>query len=246
MDKIKLKDTLFESRLKVNIQDLNEIKQKLSLCEKLGINNVILEPKNEIFKIQSKRKEYIQDLSEVNIYFRNTYYIKDLNELKQKIKLFKKSEDIISIESPNQEVQNYASRDSRIDLISFSNYEILRTASDSVLSLARQYNTFIELCLNSIMIKKKSYQSRVFRSLYKLFNMKIENKLIISGNFKHLYDLRNPRSMISIVHTLFDMPIQKAEDAFSRNVLSLLERVKLRNDPSRFENGVRIIKKEKS
>jgi len=246
MDKLKLKDKLFESRLRVNFDDLNEIKQKLTICEKLGIQNLILEPKIEQDVVNDKKKREIQDLTEINIFFRRTYKIKNLHKLKQKIKQFKTVEEIVSIESSDQEVQNYAARDSRIDLISFSNYGLLKSFSEGVVSLAKQYNTYIEFCLNSIMIEKRSYQSKVFRSLFKLINMGIDRKLILSGDFKNPYDLRHPRSLISITHTLFEMPISKAKKAFSSNVIALLEKVQLRTNPSMFEDGVKLIKKEKN
>lgn len=244
MNKLKRSNKLFESRLRVNLQDVNEISEKLTMCDKLGIENIILEPKKETFKIESKKKKEIRELNKINIFFRNTYFIKDLKELKQKIHHLKDSKDIISIESPNKEVQSYAARDSRIDLVSFSNYRLVKTFSEGVLSLAEQNNSFIEFCLDSIMIKKKSYQSKVFRSLYKVLSKGINQTFIISGNFKDTYDLRHPRSLISIVHTLFGVPISKAKRTFSTHVVSLLKRVELRNDPLKFEDGVKLIKKD--
>lgn len=246
MDKLKLKSKLFESRLRINFHDLKEIKQKLTICEKLGIQNVILEPKIDQDVINTKKKREIQDLTEINLFFRRTYNIKNLHTLKQKIRKFNKVEEIISIESSDKDVQNYAARDSRIDLISFSNYGLLKSFSDGVVSLAKQYNTYIELCLKSVMIEKRSYQSKIFRSLFKLIHMGIDGKLILSGDFKNLYDLRHPRSLISIVHTLFEMPLSKAKLAFSSNVLSLLEKVQLRTNPALYEDGVKLIKKEKN
>lgn len=244
MEKVKQSNKLFEPRLRVDLRNLNEIKQKLTVCEKLGIENLILEPKKETFKIESEKKREIREQTEVNIFFRNTYYIEDLKELKQKIQHFRESEDIVSIESPNQEVQSYAARDSRIDLISFSDYRLLKTFSEGVLSLAEQNNSFIEFCLNSIMIKKKSYQSKVFRNLYKIIDKGINQTFIISGNFEDTYDLRHPRSLISIIHTLFEVPLSKAKKAFGENVELLLKRVELRTNPLRFEDGVKIIKED--
>ena len=51
----------FESRLRVNFDDLNEIKEKLELCEKLGIKNLILEPKDDVQNISLEFKRIIKN-----------------------------------------------------------------------------------------------------------------------------------------------------------------------------------------
>ena len=61
----------FESRLRVSFDDLNEIKKKLELCERLGIKNLILEPKDSVKKISFEFKGFIKEITQINIYYRN-------------------------------------------------------------------------------------------------------------------------------------------------------------------------------
>ena len=68
--------TYFESRIPVNINDFNEIKKKIDICENLGIKNIILEPMNGIEIIQSDFRKRVQKESKVNIFFRINLNIK--------------------------------------------------------------------------------------------------------------------------------------------------------------------------
>ena len=76
--------------------------------------------------------------------------------------------------------------------------------------------------------------------LLKIFKKKVN--IIISGNFENPYDLRHPRSLISICYTLLEMPLIEAKRAFIKNPQLLLDRVKKRLDYNQIESGVRIIK----
>ncbi|MFX1276009.1 MAG: RNase P subunit p30 family protein [Promethearchaeota archaeon] len=218
----------FESRLKVNFEDLDEIKEKIKWIESLGIRNLILEPNNEIQKIPLDLKDTIKKLSPINIYFRITIKEENLNNFKNKIKKYHNFEDILCVESINKDVQIHAARDSRVDLISFSEQNILKTLTIGVLSLVKQNNSFIEFSLAPIMKKNMQVQSKNFRSLYRYLHMtrKTNVKYIISGNFSELYDFRHPRGLISICHSLLELPIKESKQAFQGCPRALLERVK--------------------
>ncbi len=233
----------FESRLKVNFKNLDEINEKLKLCEQLRIRNLILEPKNNLLEINPKIKDSLQKLTEINLFYRITLLDKNLKELKKHIKLCKNNPEIISIESTSQDIQKYAATDTRIDLISFSDYNVLKTFSKGVLSLANQNNKFIEFSLTPIMSNYRSYQSKAFRKLHRSIKLAINShaKFIISGNFNNLYDLRNPRALISICHTLLGIPLGEAKKAFSNNVKALLKKAEQRSNKFIFENGVELI-----
>jgi RNase P/RNase MRP subunit p30 len=233
----------FEGRLKVNFENLDEIKETLKLCEKLRIKNLILEPENNILEINPKKKEYLQGLTKIKLFYRINLSGKNLREIKTKIKLCKNKQEVISIESTNQKIQEYVATDTRIDLLSFSDYHVLNSFSKGVLSLAIQNKKFIEFSLTPIMSNNRIYQSKAFRKLYRSIKLAINShaKFIISGNFKDLYDLRNPRALISICHTLLGIPLGEAKKAFSKNVKLLLKNAEERTNKSIFEEGVELI-----
>ncbi len=233
----------FESRLRVNFDDLNEIKKKLELCEKLGIKNLILEPKEDIQNISLEIKRIIKDTTKINIYYRHTLNPDNLQDFKKSIKRFNNHPEILSVETSNKDIQIHAARDSRVDLISFSHPEIIKTLSNGVISLAKQNKSFIEFSLSSIMVKNRSIQSKNFRKLYRFIHKvrKLKGSYILSGDFNDLFDIRHPRALISICYTLLDIPLAELKSAFKENPLKLLKRIEKRQDSAILENGVKLI-----
>jgi len=233
----------FESRLLANFEDFNEIKERLKFCEKLGIKNVILEPKNNKFAIPLSLKEKIKEQTELNTFYRINLRLDNLEDFKKKIKNFNNFSNILSIESLNKDVQLHAARDSRVDIVSFSNPEIIKTLTPGIISLTKQSNSFIEFSLASIMVRNKPIQSKNFRNLYKFIQLALNLKAncIISGNFGDIYDFRHPRALISICHSLLAIPLDRAKRIFAINPILLLEKTKKRFD-NNIESEVKLIK----
>ena len=233
----------FESRLKANFDDIDDIKEKIEFCTKLGIKNIILEPTVSLNKIPLNIKEKLKDLTNINLYYRINLKPNNLNTFKKKIKNYHKFSDILSVETSDKEIQIHAARDSRVDIISFSEHDILKTLTPGVVSLIKQNNSFIEFSLAPIMENNKSFQSKNFRNTYRFLQLarKLNVNYIISGNFNALYDYRHPRAMVSICHSLLGVPLLKAKAAFNENVQLLLNRVKQRLDKDLIEDGVRVI-----
>jgi RNase P/RNase MRP subunit p30 len=219
----------FESRLPVDFDDFDGLLNKIRFCEKLGIKNIILEPKNKIFKIPSEIKEKLKKIdTRVKLYYRINLKLDNLEEFKKNIKKFNKFYDILSVESISKEVQIQSARDSRVDILSFSRQEILKTLTPGVISLTKQNDSFIEFSLAPIMVTNKTTQSKNFRNLYRFIHMAFEFKAncIISGNFNEIYDLRHPRALISICHSLLGIPLNNTKKIFGLNPIVLLERTK--------------------
>ena len=236
----------FESRLKANFHDIGNIKEKLEFCENLGIRNVILEPLVSMNKIPLDVREELNTLTNINLYYRINLRPATLNMYKRTIKNYNKFRDILSVESSNKEVQIHAARDSRVDIISFSDHDILKTLTPGVLSLIKQNNAFVEFSFAPIMERNKSFQSKNYRNLYRFLQLarQLNVNYIISGNFNDPYDFRHPRAMISVCHSLLGMPLLKAKAAFDENVQLLIKRNQKRKDKDLIEEGVRVIRGE--
>ena len=233
----------FESRLRVKTNNFKEIEQKLHFCKLLGIQNVIVEFENNREKMQPDLKRRIEEITNINVKYRTNFNPKNLESLIKKLKGIGQSSNIIVVESPDKKIQIQAAKDSRVDLISFSEQAVLKTIFPGVISLTKQNQSFIEFSLASIMVKNKSLQSKNLRNLYR--GVQLANKLnanyIISGNFDDLYSIRHPRALISVCHTLLGISMLRAKNCFSKNVISLLNRVQMRQDRNFIESGVKII-----
>ena len=233
----------FESRLPADFNNFNDILRKLEVCEKLGIKNLILEPENKILTIPLELKNKIAKETNLNIYYRINLGLDNIGDFKKIINHFNNFTDILSIESLNKEVQLQAARDSRVDIVSFSNPEIIKTLTPGVISLTKQNKSFLEFSLAPIMITNKSIQSKNFRNLYRFIQLalKLKGNCIISGNFEDIYNLRHPRALISICYSLLGVPLDKAKSIFKLNPILLLERKqKLHNN--NLEPGIGLIR----
>jgi len=71
---------------------------------------------------------------------------------------------------------------------------------------------------------------------------KSKANIIISGNFDELFDLRHPRSLLSICHSLLDIPLNIAKKIFIDNPNLLIEKVQNRTYNNSIESGIRLIK----
>jgi len=235
----------FESRLRLNPSNFGDIEQKLNFCRDLRINNLIIEFENSVNKITTELEEKINKYPELKLYYRLTIKPKNLDHLKERLNQAKDFSGIVSVESSDRKVQIQAAKDSRVDLVSFSAEQIIKTITPGVLSLTKQNNSYIEFSLGPIMVKNKTTQSRFLRSLYRALQlaMQLNTNYIISGNFDDVFKLRHPRALVSISHTLLDIPLLKAKKAFSENVIALINRAKIRQDKNYIEPGVKFIKR---
>ena len=236
----------FESRLKANFDNIEDIKEKIEFCERLGIKNIILEPTISLNTIPLDIKENLKEVTNINLYYRINLKPNNLTTFKKKIKNYNRFSDILSVETSDKEIQIHAARDSRVDIISFSEHDILKTLTPGVISLIKQNSSFIEFSLAPIMENNKSFQSKNFRNSYRFLQLarRLNVNYIISGNFNEVFDFRNPRAMISICHSLLGIPLLEAKAAFSDNIQLLLNRVNQRQDKDLIEDGVRLIGSE--
>jgi RNase P/RNase MRP subunit p30 len=234
----------FESRLSIVTKNLNKIKQQLEFCEKLGLKNLILEPENSIKNIQAEFKKKINNLTKINLFYRITLRPSGLNELKQLIRGYNNFTELLSVETLDKETQIYAAKDSRVDILLFSDQEILKTLSRGTISLVKQSGSYIEFSLAPIMVANKTIQSKNFRNLYRSIKLvrSLKANYIISGNFKNLFDYRHPRALISLCNSMLEIPLNEAKKVFRDNPLNLLKRVQSRLDSNNITSGVRIIK----
>lgn len=234
----------YESRLRLNMENFEEMKNKFIICEKLGIKNVIVELDRNYKNIGVELREKINSLTKINVNYRISLQPRNMDDLKKKLAKNKRLPTILSIETPIKEIQIQSAKDSRVDVLSFADPQTMKTLTPGVISLSKQNNSFIEISLSSMMEVNKAQQSKNFRELYRFVHLvnSLNGNLLISGNFENPYHLRHPRALISICHTLLGLSIPEAKKAFDGNVKKLMERVYDRYDENFIEYGVKFIK----
>lgn len=234
----------FESRLRLNLENFEEIENKFAICEKLGIKNVIVEPVGNLKNLGVELREKIESLTKMHLYYRMSLRPRNVDDLKSKLNLNNELPTILSIETPIKEIQIQAAKDSRVDVISFTDPKTMKTLTNGVISLSKQNNSYIEISLASMMVVNKVQQSKNFRELYRIIHLvkNLKGNLLICGNFEDSYHLRHPRTLISICHTLLGLSIIEAKQSFNENVKKLIERTLDRYDRNFIEYGIKFIK----
>jgi RNase P/RNase MRP subunit p30 len=228
--------------LPVNLQNFNDFKKRLEICEDLGIKNLILELENNRNRSSLELRKKIKTDSKIKIYFRGNLRVNNIEDFKVKIKKLSKFYDIISVESLNREVQLMGAKDSRVNIVSYSDPEILKTLTPGVISLTKQNNAFIEFSLAPILVQNKTVQSKNFRILYKFIHMALNLKanFIISGNFLNMFDYRHPRTFISICYSILGVPMSLAKNACLKNPKIIVDNKSMKSE-NEFKPEVKII-----
>lgn len=232
--------------MRVNFNDFNDIKQKLVCCENLGISNIILEPIDFSQEISTKLIKEIEKQFNLTIFYRHNLKMNHIKEFKKKLKFYNRTNHIISVESSNKEIQIHAARDSRVDILSFSDPVIIKSLTQGITSLVKQNNSFIEFSLAPIMVQNFSMQSKNLRNLYRFIHLvrSLKAEYIISGNFDNVFDYRHPRNLISVCHTLLDIPIDEAKKLFKVNPIKLIKRAKKRMNTEFLREGIKLVKSD--
>ncbi|MFO8019297.1 MAG: RNase P subunit p30 family protein [Promethearchaeia archaeon] len=233
----------YETRLRVDLQNSEEVAEYLNTCEQVGITNLIIEPLTSEFMITDAIKNQIQSLTNIKIYFRITMNPRNLKEFNRKIQKFNNFKYLLAVESSNKRIQLKASKDSRVDILTFSNIRKIKSISKGVLSLLSQNNTYLELSLSPLLINNKSEQSRNFRITYRFMERVLNSrvKYLLCGDAPSRFCLRNPRALISICVSLLDIPIQKAKMGFEKYPQTLVKDKFIKNDTQKFGNGFKLI-----
>ncbi|MBN1800736.1 MAG: hypothetical protein JW891_04475 [Candidatus Lokiarchaeota archaeon] len=236
----------FESRLRININDFQDIKDKLQLCKVLGINIVILESITDENIVPQQLRNKIDEITDLKIYYRINIKQERKENLKKKIKALGNLSDIISVESLNKDTQISAAKDARVDIVSFSDPNALKTLAPGILSLIRQNNSFVEFSFTPVLNNNRSIQSKNFRLLYRSLELVRKERVnyIISGNIKSKFELRNPRGLASIFNTLLELPLGEAKKVFEEHPKFLLNRLNKRINKNIIEEGVQLLKRE--
>ena len=160
----------------------------------MGIKNLIIEPTN-VLKLNNGLKNKIRKITSINLNYRINIKPTNFKDYQSSLDSVGKSLDIVSIETGIKDIQIKAAKDSRVDLISFSEIEMMKTLTSGVISLIKQNNSFIDISLVNIMEENKSLQSKNFREIYKTIDLvrSLKGNLIINGNFAEFARAMNVR-----------------------------------------------------
>jgi len=237
----------FNSRINLDGLSLQQIIKKLKLYQKLGFHQFILDQKfsdenGDCSPVTSLNKDYQNKIHRI-ISIVDPPSISELKKLLSKITSLKRY--IIAIESDNKDILAFAANDSRILVIQATKLKYMKILDDGIVSLLKQSKKYVCFSLIGIFKQQGLLRSRNLREISKFLSLfKNKEYILIYGDDEddNLF-LRGPRELISVLNSIFDIPILKAKSFFRDNPLNLVNYVERKLSSNTIEEGLRIIKK---
>ncbi len=191
-------------------------------------------------EIKQLRKEY---QGRCEIYTRVTIVPKSVNHMKQMIKNTRNHVDFIAVKSDRNEKNIYinAILDKRVDIISLSEVEELRSLEYSHFKMAKENLTVVEIVTRNL-IKEEAQKSRFLRIMSKACVQLIRAKapFIISSGAQQKWELRAPGELIALAG-LVKIPEKHVISAISSNPRLLIQKHEMIRDPNHVMAGVRVV-----
>lgn len=215
------------------------------MYEFVGFQNLFMEISPQEFKKNVELIQKIQNQTKIKLFYRVTVHTNDVNEFNcalNKISNYKAL--IIVLQSTNKDLLTFAAKNSRIDVLSFSSVEEIKSLTPGIISLIKQSKKYIEISLIDLFMQKTFERSRSFREIYKILRLanNKEHIFIYAGLESSIYYIKGPREIISILNSIFEIPLSKAKSILSTNPSGLIENIQNRTDVNFLEDGVRIVK----
>ncbi len=159
--------------------------------------------------------------------------IKDKNDrqLKDQVRKFRNDYHIIAIEPISDSQARWASRDGRVDIVTFNDQNIEIMLHESIYSLAKAHSKVIEFQMKPILTARKSIQGKLVRQYSKVYSyIKQRNvKYCLSSGVKKVHHI-NEMDTWRTIATLFGVEYSKGKEAISTTCLEIylrnIERLK--------------------
>lgn len=169
-------------------------------------------------------------------------HAKNPEDLKKKVKKFRKKADVILVHGGDLKINRAATEDPRIDILSHPYRSRYDSGINHVLSVkAAENSVAVEINLKYLLLTRPNQRHRVlnqFRQIVKL-HRKYKFPMIINSDASSIYDLRNPKDVIALA-SCFGMTDGEASRALSTVPREIMDRTKIRDET--ILSGVCLIK----
>jgi RNase P/RNase MRP subunit p30 len=220
--------------------DYKELEAMLGLASRLGFHSVAISskkpPMEELRKLASGIG--LDIAGRINLRPRNA------NELNTVLREERKRFEIVAVECRSKLVARQATKDLRVDIISFpSELTSRRTRFDlQEASLISDSNCAYEFNLSDLLeVNKNKRHLKIAMIRREIANAVQEGiPVVASSGASSVLGLRDPRGLASVL-SLFDLGEEDALDAVSGNPMEILRRNREKLAPSFMYPGVRVV-----
>jgi len=229
----------------INNLRTTEIIEKIKIYKWVGYQNLFL---SIDYNLRQMGRDLLENLRikmpTINVYGKLLLHPKNMNDLKSKLKnIYRYKEFAIAVSTFDTELMTFSANDTRVDIISASDINVLKAITPGIISLVKQHagNKFIEFSL-TVALKEDNYnRSKIFRELNHFLKiaLKNENILLYAGSEEGLNLIRGPKEIIFSLNTLFDIPLIKCKKILRENSSLLIDKINRRSDDSIIEFGAK-------
>lgn len=211
-------------------------------AKRLGYDGICIVYYSDEYSQKMNDFRKIKDKFDIQIHKGVEITAKNVEDLRKKIKKFRKKVDILTVHGGDIKINRAASENPRVDIISHPYRNRIDCGINHVLAKkAARNNVAIDIDISYILKTRSSLRSKVlsqFREILKL-NKKFNFPLIITNNAHSIYDLRTPKDIIAFLGCI-GMAEKDVVKAMSINPIKILERN--REKDIFIVNGVKIVK----
>ncbi len=223
-----------------------EFKNMLNTASFLGFKVVGFNIHVKNFKNIPEVKNYAEKLG-LELVSRVDVTFSDIGLIKKYLKKYRKKVELISIKGFSRKIISFGCRDRRIDIIRVDPHYKFTLFKGDVKQILEQ-DKAIEITAKPL-IYAKNFQERVrtLQSYEKTLKtiLKKRIKFVFGSGACSPAEMRDARSLASLLVSFFDMDYAKALDSLSCNVMSIVERNRLKLSPNFIWPGVYLLEEEK-
>jgi len=219
----------------------NTVKQIIEFAKRLGYSGIAIcddyqnleKLKNEINKVET----------DIEVYLGVKIQAEDVKELKDIISKVREKAMIVIVSGGDYSINRAACEDSRVDILSHPEAGRIDSGLDQpCLNLATQKNVAIEINFREVLHSFRRPRSYILSHIAQ--NIRLCNHLrtpmIICSGAQSIWEMRNPRDLISIANSL-GMDIGKAFLSMSSVPIDIIRENKKTLEGKKITEGVEIV-----
>ncbi|MHA1377864.1 MAG: RNase P subunit p30 family protein [Candidatus Helarchaeota archaeon] len=169
-------------------------------------------------KIREKNKTEVKVLTRIDIIGN------DINSVKQRLRNIRPHVDIIGLKCRKKAIFNWGFQDSRVDLLTFFDYENFKILTYEAAKLANRNSKPIEIFIRPLIRNTGLNRSKLLRLIKKMtYNLiRANSPFIITSGAQNVYEMRAPRELATIL-SLVDLPKELCHKAVSEIPLKMIK-----------------------
>lgn len=231
--------------LKPNLKDAMQTKRMILKAAELGYRLISVPVQHgfaekQVAQLQSFCKEASLDFAS-----RLDLKPKTTGELIQSLRKFRRKFEVICVICESKAVARQAAKDRRVDLLNFPEKNSRQRFFDEAeAELASKSLAFLEIDLKPLLTSEGPARIRLLSTLRRetVTAKRFSIPIVVSSGATDELTMKKPLEMKALT-ILFDMDKTLAQDAVSKNPLTLIKRNRIKLNSKFIAHGIRIIKK---